>query len=220
MKNIEKETLFSFLKSSAPPYKNEMGLFVIDELNGLPLYVASYFETYDKPLVIVTSNLYKANIIFNSLVSYMPTKKILLFPSDDMMKSEVYSTNKEFMSSRVYALNEILNGHVDIIITNVSALMRKYPSPELFRENSISFSVGHSYNFESIRKTLAKMGYINVSKIDQTFQYSVRGDIIDVFSLNYDNPVRLEFFDDELESIRFFDIATQEKTKELKKVEF
>ncbi|MCD8209489.1 MAG: transcription-repair coupling factor [Coprobacillus sp.] len=167
----------------------------------------------------MTSNLYKANQIYNSLVGYLPHKRIYLFPSDDLMKSEAYSSGKDFMASRVFALNEIVHDRVDILIVNISALMKKYPCKSLLLSNTISFKVGQTYDFKSLKETFAAMGYINVSKIDQTFQFSVRGDIIDVFSLNYDNPIRLEFFDDELVSIRTFDIATQTSIKELKKAE-
>ncbi|MCD8204300.1 MAG: hypothetical protein LUC16_00515, partial [Coprobacillus sp.] len=168
---------------------------------------------------MVTSNIYKANKLYNSLSSYLPNKKILLFPSDDLIKSEIYSQGKEFMSSRVYGLNEILNNNVDIIVINISSLMKRYPSIELFKKNVISLEKGKTYKFKDIKTKLSTMGYLNVSKIDQTFQFSIRGDIIDVFSLNYDNPVRLEFFDDELVSIRFFDIATQTSLKETNKID-
>ncbi len=202
-----------------PPYKLDEGHFVIDEINGLPLYIASYFDELRSPLVVVSSNVYKANKIYNSLSSYLPNKRILLFPSDDLIKSEIYSQGKEFMSSRVYAMNEILNDNADIIVINISSLMKRYPSVELFKRNVISLETGKTYKFKEIKTKLSEMGYLNVSKIDQTFQFSIRGDIIDVFSLNYDNPIRLEFFDDELVSIRFFDIATQTSLKEVKKID-
>ncbi len=211
--------LFETLKSVTPPYKVKEGLFVVDEINGLPLYIASYIDTFDKPLVVVTSNLYKANKIYSSLIGYLPNKRIYLFPSDDLMKSEMYSGGKDFMASRVFALNEIVHDRVDILIVNVSALMKRYPNKELLLSNTLSFKVGSTYKFIELKEQLASMGYINVKKIDQTFQFSVRGDIIDVFTLNYDNPIRLEFFDDELVSIRTFDIATQTSLKEMKKAE-
>ena len=91
------------------------------------------------------------------------------------------------------------------------------PTPETFIDNVIKFSIGKSLDLSKIKSTLVKAGYLKVNKIDQSLQFASRGDILDIYSVNYDDPIRIEFFGDEIESIRFFDIATQTSKGEILK---
>lgn len=117
-------------------------------------------------------------------------------------------------ANRIYVLDKILSHKADIVIANVSAVTRYLPTPEVFKDNVINFKVGKELNLSEIKKILVRSGYYQVNKIDQSLQFASRGDILDIYSVNYDDPVRIEFFGDEIESIRFFDIATQTSKKD------
>lgn len=143
----------------------------------------------------------------------------MLFPSDELIRADYVSQSKEMAANRIYVLNEILNSRADIVICNVASLTRYLPSPSTFKEHVLTFKKGNKCRLEDIKKVLVRSGYYKVNKIDQSLQFAVRGDILDIYSVNYDDPIRIEFFDDEIESIRFFDVATQVSKENIDKVE-
>ena len=143
----------------------------------------------------------------------------MLFPSDELIRADSISQSKEMAANRIYVLNEILNSRADIVICNVASLTRYLPSTSIFKEHVLTFKKGNKCRLEDIKKVLVRSGYYKVNKIDQSLQFAVRGDILDIYSVNYDDPIRIEFFDDEIESIRFFDVATQVSKENIDKVE-
>lgn len=169
--------------------------------------------------MIVASNLYKAQKVFSLLKTLLPNERIHLFPNDELIRAENLSSNKEMAANRIFVLNELLENKVDIIVTNLCGYLRYLPNKNRFVKNILKLEVGKTYNLQNLKKILSQSGYTKVNKIDQSLQYASRGDILDIFSVNYDNPIRIEFFGDEIESIKYFDIATQTSTKEqLKKI--
>lgn len=106
-------------------------------------------------------------------------------------------------------MNELLLNQPKILIVHGSSMSRFLPSPALFKEASFSLKVGQKINLQHLKTSLIKAGYQQVSKIDQSMQFASRGDILDVFSVNEIKPTRIEFFDNEIESIRYFEISNQ-----------
>ena len=202
-----------------PPHYLKSGSLVVDDLVGVSLFVASSIEQKSNRFLLVTPNLYKAQKIFAMISSLRPDKKILLFPSDELIRAESISNSKEMAANRIYVLNEILNGRGDVIICNLASLVRFLPSVKVFKENLIKIKVGQSFELNELKKSLIAAGYERVNKIDKTLEFASRGDILDIFSANYDNPIRIELFGDEIDSIRFFDIATQMSKENIEEVE-
>ncbi len=212
--------LFDKLKTnmSTPSLLKKKGHFVVDDSIGISLLTAlNYYENKGNYLLI-TSNLYKAQSIYSKLCSFVPQKDVLLFPADELIRAEMLAQTKEMVATRLYTLNELLNGHGKIVVANLASATRFLPNPDVFKTLTIDFEVGGHYDISKIKKQLIKAGYLLVNKIDQSLQFASRGDIIDIFSVNYDKPIRIEFFDDEIESIRFFEISTQISVKSLQKV--
>lgn len=203
---------------STPSLLKKKGHFVVDDSIGISLLTAlNYYENKGNYL-LVTSNLYKAQSIYSKLCSFVPQKDVLLFPSDELIRAEMLAQTKEMVATRLYTLNELLNGRGKIVVANLASATRYLPNPEVFKSLTIDFEVGGHYDISKIKKQLIKADYLLVNKIDQSLQFASRGDIIDIFSVNYDKPIRIEFFDDEIESIRFFEISTQISVKSVQKV--
>ena len=113
------------------------------------------------------------------------------------------------MAQRLYVMHELQSPKPKILVTHISSLMRFMPNPELFISLSFNLKAGMKADLMQLRTKLVRGGYARVGKIDQSMQFASRGDILDIFSVNYLRPIRIEFFGDEIESIRYFDIATQ-----------
>ena len=169
--------------------------------------------------MIVTPNLYKATRVYNQLKSLLINSNVYLFPNDELIRAESISESKEMVAQRIFLLNELINNKVDILITNVTGADRYLPSKELFLDSLLKFEVGKTYDLLNSRKQLIRNGYLFVNKVDQSLQFAIRGDILDIYSVNLDYPVRIEFFDDVVESIRYFDLSKQTSIKKIDKVE-
>ena len=207
--------LFEKLKSNnfTPLLERKKGHFVVDDNNGIALLVASNYRLNKGSYLLIASNLFKAQKIYSSLVSFLSKDDVLLFPSDELIRAETIAQSKEMSAHRLYVLDEILKRKNVIVVANLSSALRYLPSPDLFKEQTFSLKVGGHYNILDIKKKLISDGYSLVNKIDQSLQFAIRGDVLDIFSVNNEYPVRIEFFDDEIESIRYFDIAKQTSIK-------
>lgn len=198
---------------------SKSGFFVVDDLTGISLLTTTAFNEKKTPYLLVASNLYKAQKIYSFISSLLPKEKVYLFPSDELIRAETISQSKEMAANRIYVLNQILNNQADIVICNVASLTRFLPAVETFKKNVIKFKVGDEVSLEEIKKILVRSGYYKVNKIDQSLEFAVRGDILDIYSVNYDDPIRIELFGDEIESIRFFDISTQTSKNKVEEIE-
>ena len=201
------------LNKITPLLERKKGHFVVDDNNGIALLVASNFKKNKGSYLLVTSNLFKAQKLYSSLVSFLSKDDVLLFPCDELIRAELIAESKEMSAHRLYVLDEILKRKNVIVIANLASACRYLPAPNLFKERTFNLKVGERYDLSELRKKLVINGYINVNKIDQSLQFAIRGDVLDIYSVNNDYPVRIEFFDDEIESIRYFDLAKQTSIK-------
>lgn len=184
--------------------------FVTDDTIGVALLAASSFIKKPQKYNIITSNLYNAQKIYDLLSTFIGEDNCLFYPCDEMMRLDSAVASKEMLAQRLFVMDKLLEKENYILICHAASAMRFVPSPELFENNSIVFEKGKKFDLQELKNTLSKIGYNKVNKIDHSLQFAIRGDILDINSVNYTYPVRIEFFDDEVESIRFFDMSTQE----------
>ena len=212
--------LFEKLKTNnvTPLVQRKKGHFVVDDNNGIALLIASSYRINKGSYLLITSNLYKTQKIYSSLISFLSSDDVLLFPSDELIRAETIAQSKEMSAHRLYVLDEILKRKNVIVVANLASALRYLPSPSLFKEQTFTLKIGGRYNIQDIKKKLVNDGYSLVNKIDQSLQFAIRGDVLDIFSVNNDYPVRIEFFDDEIESIRYFDIAKQTSISQIESV--
>ena len=189
--------------------------FVVDSIIGTVLLALKKYNETDANVFIYAANNYDANTIFNKLSSLIDEDKIVLLPGDDLIRVEYISESKEVKSELIYGLYKIRHSKHSIVIVTPSTLYRYYPSVKTFDDSFIEIHVGDDLNINDFKSKLGELGYISVSKIDQSMEYASRGGVIDVFSLNYEDPIRIEFFDTVIESIRLFKIETQTSYKKL-----
>ncbi|MFA5481366.1 MAG: transcription-repair coupling factor, partial [Bacilli bacterium] len=139
--------------------------------------------------------------------------------NDDLLRAETITSSKELMAQRLFVMHALQSTSAKILVAHGASLMRFLPSPDIFRNLSFQLHVGQQIKLLHLREQLSRGGYSRVSKIDQSMQFASRGDILDIFSVNYLRPIRIEFFGDEIESIRYFDIATQTSSESLEEID-
>ena len=200
------------------PLSNRRGHFVVDDTIGAALLIASLYGQKKDNYSIVATNLYSAQKIYEFLLNFLPENKLIFFPADELLRAEALSSSKELMAQRLYAMGQALTAKDSILITHPSAAMRFLPTKDEFKKHVLQFEKGKKLNIAEVKKQLTEMGYRRVNKIDQTLQFASRGDILDIYSVNYPKPIRIEFFDDDIEAIKFFEISSQISAESIEKV--
>ena len=205
---------------AATHLKMKSGNFVVDDTIGVSLLFSSFFKEKPGKFLILTSNLYVAQKVSDFIASLLGENNVFLYPFDDMLRTETLTSSKELLAQRLYVLSKALESEPKIIVTHVSALTTSLSTVKEFIMNSFKFEVGKAYNLSELKQKLVKAGYEKVNKIDQTLQFASRGDILDIYPVSHDKPIRIEFFGDEVESIHYFDLSKQLSTEAINEVNF
>ncbi len=161
----------------------------------------------EKSILLVTSSLYEANTLYKHISKHYADT--YLFPMDDFLTSVAIASSPELKVNRLETLNELLKNKRSIVVTNLMGYLRYLPTKKYYADSFIKIKKGMSYKIDDLVKDLYRIGYRREVITNTTGDMSVRGYVIDVYPIGYDNPVRIEFWGDEVDSIRIFDVNTQ-----------
>ena len=187
----------------------------MEETLGSGLLISSLFKDKKENYALVASNQYSAQRLYEFLLNFLDDDEVVFFPSDELLRAETLASSRELLSQRLYAMGKLLDGKKHILVTHPSALLRFLPKKERFKEECINLKVGQEIDLKQLKGKLVDIGYSASNKVEHSLQFASRGDILDIYSVNFVSPVRVEFFGDEIESIRLFDIATQQSKENL-----
>ncbi|HEX6923152.1 MAG TPA: transcription-repair coupling factor [Bacillales bacterium] len=182
------------------------------------LFIASVYEKTKRPLFVVTHNLYQAQKLYDDLMEFLNEDEVLLYPVNEMISSEIAAASPELKAQRLEVLNTLAQHPGKVLITPVAGLRRMLPPKALWEASRFHLKVGEELDLDKFLDTLVAGGYERNPMVSSPGEFSVRGGIIDVYPLTEDKPVRIELFDTEIDSIRFFDMDSQrseEKAEEL-----
>ncbi len=196
--------------------KEKQGLVGLND-EFFSLYINKYFKTYDRDILIVTSSLYEANLLNNTLSAYLNCNA--LFPMDDFLTCESIAQSPELKLTRLETINHLIRKEKRIIITHLEGYLRFLPTVETYKNSIIKIKKGEEYRREQLIEDLCDLGYSRETIVSKTGEIGVRGFVIDVFPIEEDHPIRIEFFGDEIDSIRVFDEENQKTIKEIDKIE-
>lgn len=171
------------------------------------LFLKEMFEKKKESFLVVTNSLYEANKFYQSLLPY--TDNVLLFPMDDFLTSEAIAISPELKVTRLETIKELLKDDKFIVVTNLMGLLRFLPQKHLFYSKKIKLKVGTEYNINKLISDLYNIGYEKSITVNKTGELATRGFVVDIFPVSDTNPIRIEFWGDEIDSIRDFNIDTQ-----------
>ena len=171
------------------------------------LYLSSLYHKENSSILVVVNSLYEANKLYNSLINY--DSSVLLFPMDDFLTSEALAISPDLKASRLETINQILENEKSIVITNLMGYLRFLPQKTDYKNFVLDFKVGDVIAPNLLVEKLISCGYMRDTIVNKTGEFAVRGFVVDIFPIDEENPIRIEFFDDEIESIRFFDADSQ-----------
>ena len=183
------------------------------------LVIAASYQNNPRPILVVKQNLYNAQRLYDRISALLSEDACALFGADESLRVEAIASSPQMTAVKVETMASLRKNPAQVVITCPSALLRFLPDPADFDNVCIHLKTGQEMRMDELQKKLRLGGYTQTSHIDQPLSYAKRGGIIDVYSINYDHPVRIEFFDTEIDSIRFFDVLTQKTIQTAEEVE-
>lgn len=191
------------------------GLVDVEKLHVL----AAIFNETKRPMVLVTYNEIQARKLYQDLKKLI--KQTYFFPKKEITSYDYVAQSKEIEYKRIDVLNKMYLAKQQkepiIIVTTIEAVMQKMVAKDTLYQNVIDFEVGKTYLLDEIKEKLVGLGYERSDLIENKGQFSIRGGIVDV-GLSEKIGVRIEFWGDEVDSIRFFQISSQRSTEMLKEI--
>lgn len=201
-------------------FKKLFSDYIFKEIGGLTdelkcIYISNQYN--NNKILVVCNSLYEANKFYQTLKNYI--NDVYFFPMDDFMTSEVLAISPDFKMTRLETLDNIIKNNKGIVVTNLMGYLRFLPTKENFVNSYIKLKIGDSFDIKDLVQKFYNIGYERNITVDKTGEMAIRGYVVDIFPINYDNPIRIEFWGDEIESIRLFDINTQLTIDIIKEIE-
>ena len=174
------------------------------------------FIRNNRGFLVITSSTFEANNLYQSLLNY--TDKVLFFPMDDFLTSEAIAISPEFKAERINTMNLLVKSGKYIVVTNLMGPLRYLPMKSLWKNSIITLKKNMDVDREKLLTNLYNIGYERETIVNGTGKIGVRGYVIDIFPSSYENAIRIEFWGDTIESIKYFDVDTQLSLEEIDEV--
>ncbi len=162
-----------------------------------------------KPLIIITSSAFEAQRLLEELPYFEPSLTVNLLPDWETLPYDVFSPHPDLISERLATLYQISQNQCDVVIVPIGTALLRLPPVVFLAAHTFMLAKNQKLNLEALRLQCAQAGYHHVSQVMSPGDFSVRGGLVDLFPMGSVLPYRIDLFDDEIESIRTFDIDTQ-----------
>ncbi|MFW5432546.1 MAG: transcription-repair coupling factor [Methylophilaceae bacterium] len=179
----------------------------LDSLS-LALLVCS-LKTTQTPLVVITSNAFEAQRLMEEIPYFAPDVSIHLLPDWETLPYDVFSPHPDLISERLATLYQVSQNNFDVVIVPIATALLSMPPAAYLAGHTFMLKKGQKLDIEALRLQCAQAGYHHVSQVISPGEFSVRGGLVDLFPMGGVLPYRIDLFDDEIETIRTFDVDTQ-----------
>lgn len=201
----------SELKSIVQGFQKGMKEQMVSGLAGSSRQVllAALENQLERPLLIVTHNMFSAQKITEDLQDCLSSDKVLLYPANELMAAEAAISSPETLAQRMDVLLSLAKGFRGIVVVPFSGIRRYLPSKEAFLDSELEIQVSQQIDPDQFLHRLTELGYIRADRVESKGEFSVRGGIVDCYPLTSKLAIRIEWFGDEIDSIRTFDTTDQ-----------
>ncbi|MHB8829417.1 MAG: transcription-repair coupling factor [Syntrophales bacterium] len=176
---------------------------------------AMLFRHLGRPLTVILPDLKAAEKFFRDLTFFLGEEQALMLPPWELVTTDMFAFQRETELARMEALHRLAYGPPAVVVMPVSALMQKTVQRDVIEGYVETISIGDMRERDGLVAKLVEGGYVRETLVEERGEFSVRGDILDIFPPHAPHPFRLEFFGDEIESIRLFDVSTQRSIEEI-----
>ncbi|MEZ4853217.1 transcription-repair coupling factor [Flavobacterium sp.] len=187
--------------------------------SSLSFITTALFQKSELPFLLLFNDKEEAAYYLNDLEQLINKDDVLFYPGSYRRPYQIEETDNANVLLRAEVLNRINSRKKPaIIVSYAEAVFEKVVTRKELEKNTLKISVADNLSIDFINETLFEYNFKRVDFVTEPGEFSVRGGIIDVFSFSNDNPYRIEFFGDEVDSIRSFDVETQLSIEKLKKI--
>ncbi|RIA78154.1 transcription-repair coupling factor (superfamily II helicase) [Anaeroplasma bactoclasticum] len=180
--------------------------------------IASDFYMGNKTIFVVLPTLYLAQKYYDSLASILKEEDVLFFPADELVSAEMISATGDFLFERIQTLYTLMGSEKKLVIANMHGAIKYEMNKDKWQKSCFTIHLGDSFDIKELCKKLVSLGYEMVYTTVKTGQFSRRGSIVDIFPLGMLNPIRLDFFGDELDTMKLYDVETQRSKEKIDEV--
>ncbi|MHC5076701.1 MAG: hypothetical protein ACYTFM_09765, partial [Planctomycetota bacterium] len=222
MINVLKKRIYStsaFENCQVPDNPSESAY--LDGLKGSlrTLFISFLVEVFHKPVIFLTSDQDSAEKIRDDLEVLFDNQHVVFFPSYERIPYEDHDPNPSLLKLRLETLQHLIESGEGVIVSTVEGLMSRVPDPGRFVDHQYYIKLNSTHTFEEFLNNLQGAGYTREEIVEDVGQFAVRGGIIDIFPWTSSDPVRIEFFGDQIESIRTFNVISQRSIDAIEEVE-
>ncbi|NLW15491.1 MAG: transcription-repair coupling factor [Erysipelothrix sp.] len=195
--------------------KNKNAAHLSEKQESLLLY--GVYLQKKTPLFVVKENESQMIKLKENLYSLDPNLRIITYSHEESLRVEAIAASDFLRQERISALYSLMNDNYDVCITYGMSTLRKISPKSILQDAILELSLNQIYDPKDLVLKLESMGYRRVKYVERPFTYALRGGICDVYSVHDEHPLRIEFFDIEIDSLRYFDIDTQRSIKTVDK---
>lgn len=177
--------------------------------------IAGLYRELNRPMLVVTHNMYAAQKIADDLQECLAENEVLLYPANELIAAETAISSPETSARRLEVLLKLAEGYRGVIVVPFAGIRRFQADRQTMASARIDLRVGERHPMDTFLREMVALGYERVDRVEQKGHFSVRGGIVDFFPLASSNAYRVEWFDDEVDSIRTFDPADQRSVDKL-----
>ena len=172
-------------------------------------------EKSKRPMFLVTYNELQAQKLHKNIKAI--NKNAIYIPKKDVVTYEYDAQNMDSLYSRIESIIKLYNGEAELVIVSIETLMQPIVSKKTMQNSILNLRLANEYNIEEIKEKLISLGYERYDLVETKGNFSIRGDILDI-AINNKQGVRIEFFGDEIDQIRYFEIASQRSTENINQI--
>lgn len=207
--------LGEFISQVKPETKN-----LLTGLTGstISLFALDTLRQLNKKILIVENTNFHANKLYDDL-NLLNSDAVHIFPVEESISTEIATSSPDELSQRLDTLSFLADDKPGIVVTSIAGLEYELSAKELFKSAQLKIEVNEEYDLEDLNQQFVQMGYVKDKLVAKPGDFAIRGDIVDIYPLNVDNPVRIDFFGNQVEKIKYFDTETQRSIEELKEIQ-
>lgn len=161
----------------------------------------------DSGSLVIASSESEAKLLVDDLNAF--GSEAVYFPPREMVFFDMYAHSNQIVHDRIRVIERLLRGDKVVVVTTSEALLMRLPAKRYWELNRLNLALGECYDLKHCLHTLVNMGYESVDRVESKGHFSLRGGILDIYAPSMEDPIRIEFFDDEVDSIRAFDPSSQ-----------
>ncbi|AVQ13452.1 Transcription-repair-coupling factor [Leptospira santarosai] len=173
------------------------------------ILASSLFRKLNRTIVVVSENNTAAEFLFRETLSFLPSSDLVYLPGQEVLPYEYLRYPSEMKRERIKAIGKILNGEPSLVFTSVAGFLKTLPPAQTMQGRAITLEKGKEIDLESLLIHLIDLGYKRADVCETFGEFSLKGGILDIYSSYSQEPVRIDLFGEEIESIRTFDPDTQ-----------